>query len=272
MMTHHDSLVFYSLLFCPVTTPNPLTTTTGNPQAFQNHHNGNKLLLPSSSSVGANSNLASLFMSSEFRNLPIVSPDLPIREDITEKVLPSSAAGDGPTNQTQLSMMVANHIVQSLSDGGFARRQQPHLVPRPGKNSASPMNNMMICVVDRFVYCANCPTIVVLVILIIITVNCGVKSTGKPPPIPLIPSGGRRTSSETQQQQQGETGAGGGKLRLNKFVRRLHDMLQAEKHTGIVEWRRGLLVLNSTDAFAKHILPRHFNTRNFKTFRRQVRW
>jgi hypothetical protein len=59
--------------------------------------------------------------------------------------------------------------------------------------------------------------------------------------------------------------------RLNKFVRRLHDMLVQEKHSGIVEWRRGLLVLFSTDAFSKRILPKYFNTRNFKTFRRQVR-
>jgi hypothetical protein len=59
--------------------------------------------------------------------------------------------------------------------------------------------------------------------------------------------------------------------RLNKFVRRLHDMLVREKHSGIVEWRRGLLVLFSTDAFSKRILPKYFNTRNFKTFRRQVR-
>jgi HSF-type DNA-binding len=47
-------------------------------------------------------------------------------------------------------------------------------------------------------------------------------------------------------------------------------MLVAEKDGGIVEWRRGLLVLHSTDAFTKSILPKHFNTRNFKTFRRQV--
>ena len=47
-------------------------------------------------------------------------------------------------------------------------------------------------------------------------------------------------------------------------------MLVAEKDSGIVEWRRGLLVLHSTDAFAKTILPKYFNTRNFKTFRRQV--
>lgn len=58
--------------------------------------------------------------------------------------------------------------------------------------------------------------------------------------------------------------------RLNRFVRRLHDMLIREKNSGIVEWRRGLLVLFSTDAFSKRILPKYFNTRNFKTFRRQV--
>lgn len=61
-------------------------------------------------------------------------------------------------------------------------------------------------------------------------------------------------------------------MRLNKFVRRLHDMLVREKHTGIVEWRRGLLVLFSTDAFSKKILPKYFNTRNFKTFRRQLNY
>jgi len=61
-------------------------------------------------------------------------------------------------------------------------------------------------------------------------------------------------------------------LRLNKFVRRLHDMLQAQKDSGIVEWRRGLLVLHSTSAFAKQILPKYFNTRNFKTFRRQLNY
>jgi HSF-type DNA-binding len=60
--------------------------------------------------------------------------------------------------------------------------------------------------------------------------------------------------------------------RLNKFVRRLHDMLRAEKNGGIVEWRRrGLLVLHNTHLFAKTILPKWFSTRNFKTFRRQVR-
>lgn len=65
---------------------------------------------------------------------------------------------------------------------------------------------------------------------------------------------------------------GNGGCRLNKFVRRLHDMLQAEKDSGIVEWRRGLLVLHSTDAFSKAILPKYFNTRNFKTFRRQLNY
>lgn len=60
--------------------------------------------------------------------------------------------------------------------------------------------------------------------------------------------------------------------RLNKFVRRLHDMLQLEKESGVVEWRRGLLVLYSTDAFAKKLLPKYFNTKNFKTFRRQLNY
>jgi len=49
-------------------------------------------------------------------------------------------------------------------------------------------------------------------------------------------------------------------------------MLVREKNSGIVEWRRGLLVLFSTDAFSKRILPKYFNTRNFKTFRRQLNY
>jgi hypothetical protein len=84
-------------------------------------------------------------------------------------------------------------------------------------------------------------------------------------PLPLISNRIKKLSPP----QPNATGAVG--LRLNKFVRRLHDMLKAEKNSGIVEWRRGLLVLFSTDAFAKTILPKYFNTRNFKTFRRQVR-
>jgi hypothetical protein len=61
-------------------------------------------------------------------------------------------------------------------------------------------------------------------------------------------------------------------LRLNKFVKRLHDMLVAEKESGIVEWQKGLLVLHSTDAFTKKVLPKYFNTKNFKTFRRQLNY
>ncbi len=68
--------------------------------------------------------------------------------------------------------------------------------------------------------------------------------------------------------RRGNTGLGG--MRLNKFVRRLYDMLMAEKDSGIVEWRRGLLVLHSTDAFSKQILKKYFNTSSYKTFRRQV--
>lgn len=49
-------------------------------------------------------------------------------------------------------------------------------------------------------------------------------------------------------------------------------MLKAEESSGVVEWRKGLLVLHSTAAFAKNILPRYFNTRNFKTFRRQLNY
>mmetsp|Transcript_22261 Transcript_22261/g.27293 ORF Transcript_22261/g.27293 Transcript_22261/m.27293 type:complete len:371 (+) Transcript_22261:160-1272(+) len=63
-----------------------------------------------------------------------------------------------------------------------------------------------------------------------------------------------------------------GPARLNKFVRRLHDMLQSEQDSGIVEWRKGLLVLHSTDTFTKEILPTYFGTKNFKTFRRQLNY
>eukprot|EP00581_Thalassiosira_minuscula_P000337 CAMPEP_0183739732 /NCGR_PEP_ID=MMETSP0737-20130205/57816_1 /TAXON_ID=385413 /ORGANISM="Thalassiosira miniscula, Strain CCMP1093" /LENGTH=264 /DNA_ID=CAMNT_0025974599 /DNA_START=73 /DNA_END=867 /DNA_ORIENTATION=- len=61
-------------------------------------------------------------------------------------------------------------------------------------------------------------------------------------------------------------------VRLNKFVRRLHDMLTAERDGGIVEWRRGLLILHSISTFSKEVLPKYFNTRNFKTFRRQLNY
>ncbi len=63
-----------------------------------------------------------------------------------------------------------------------------------------------------------------------------------------------------------------GPSRLNKFVRRLHEMLLSEQNSGIVEWRKGLLVLHSTDAFTKNILPKYFGTKNFKTFRRQLNY
>lgn len=82
--------------------------------------------------------------------------------------------------------------------------------------------------------------------------------------IPLIPKMGKPLIQDDLNSS--------GSLRLNKFVRRLHDMLQAEKGSGVVEWRRGLLVLYSTDVFAKKILPKYFNTKNFKTFRRQLNY
>lgn len=63
-----------------------------------------------------------------------------------------------------------------------------------------------------------------------------------------------------------------GPTRLNKFVRRLHEMLLSEQNAGIVEWRKGLLVLHSTDVFTKQILPKYFGTKNFKTFRRQLNY
>ena len=49
-------------------------------------------------------------------------------------------------------------------------------------------------------------------------------------------------------------------------------MLCNERNTGLVQWRRGLLVLLDTKVFAKQILPKYFSTRNFKTFRRQLNY
>jgi Heat shock transcription factor len=84
------------------------------------------------------------------------------------------------------------------------------------------------------------------------------------PSVPIY-SSNRTCSSVSTAKRSGPT-------RLNKFVRRLHDMLETEKDSGIVEWRKGLLVLHSTAAFAKKILPKYFNTQNFKTFRRQLNY
>lgn len=99
-------------------------------------------------------------------------------------------------------------------------------------------------------------------------VNCSVKlgsvQKGLPPPMPFI----MEQSSSSHKPFR----AAGGSQRLNKFVRRLHDMLQGERDSGVVEWRRGLLVLYSTDAFAKKLLPKYFATKNFKTFRRQLNY
>jgi len=61
--------------------------------------------------------------------------------------------------------------------------------------------------------------------------------------------------------------------RPNKFVRRLHDMLVAEQGKGVVEWRRGLLILHATNsAFTGEILPKYFETTNYKTFTRQLNY
>jgi uncharacterized protein YlbG (UPF0298 family) len=49
-------------------------------------------------------------------------------------------------------------------------------------------------------------------------------------------------------------------------------MLSKERNNGVVEWRRGLLILHSIDAFTNNILPKYFNTKNFKTFRRQLNY
>jgi HSF-type DNA-binding len=86
-----------------------------------------------------------------------------------------------------------------------------------------------------------------------------------------VPAAGPTTPRSTATRRS-SVSSSGSSLRLNKFVRRLHDMLVTEKDGGIVEWRRGLLVLYSTTAFTKQILPKYFNTKNFKTFRRQLNY
>lgn len=93
---------------------------------------------------------------------------------------------------------------------------------------------------------------------------------GLPPHLPISPRDGK--SQSFRHSLESPPGTPGSGTRLNKFVRRLHDMLQAEKDSGVVDWRRGLLVLHSTDVFAKILLPKYFNTRNFKTFRRQLNY
>lgn len=49
-------------------------------------------------------------------------------------------------------------------------------------------------------------------------------------------------------------------------------MLSQEGSKGVVEWRRGVLVLLSIERFTEELLPKYFNTHNFKTFRRQLNY
>ncbi len=63
-----------------------------------------------------------------------------------------------------------------------------------------------------------------------------------------------------------------GALRMNKFVQRLHTALKIEYGNDTVSWKKGCLVLHSTETFATDILPKYFKTNNFKTFRRQLNY
>lgn len=49
-------------------------------------------------------------------------------------------------------------------------------------------------------------------------------------------------------------------------------MLTDEKGKGVVDWKQGVLILHSTEQFTAEVLPKYFNTRNFKTFRRQLNY
>jgi hypothetical protein len=109
------------VIFDAVSTPNPLTTPTS-----QNYND--KLLLPGAGD--GSSTLTSLFISSEFRTLPLVSPDYPARENIANKFASENLA----SNQKQMSLMVTRQVIE-MTDGGFSPRKQPSLVPSPGKIS-----------------------------------------------------------------------------------------------------------------------------------------
>jgi hypothetical protein len=170
-----------------------------------------------------------------YGDLPLVSPDYPQRATIE-----TSPSDETPCTQKE-SLSVTNEVLTMAMCTRFPREHRV-LAPRPGKKTIS------VAVLHR----------VSIHLTISSAVKAGTRSSGAPPPMPLIPN---RSKS---------VGFSGG-LRLNKFVRRLHDMLQAENDSGLVEWRKGLLVLYSTDAFAKKLLPKYFKTQNFKTFRRQVR-
>ena len=49
-------------------------------------------------------------------------------------------------------------------------------------------------------------------------------------------------------------------------------MLTQERSKGVLHWKRGVLVIYSMDKFTNELLPKYFNTRNFKTFRRQLNY
>lgn len=170
-----------------------------------------------------------------YGDLPLVSPDYPQRPTI-------QTSPNDETPCTELESECVTNEVLKLAIGTRFPREHRVLAPRPGKKIYG------VAVFQKaFLLNLSVPSIV----------KAGARSSGAPPSIPLMP-------------KRSKSGGSSGGLRLNKFVRRLHDMLQAEKDSGLVEWRKGLLVLYSTDAFAKELLPKYFKTQNFKTFRRQV--
>jgi hypothetical protein len=244
-----------------------MVTTFSTPRGPSTYGDYSGKTLTTSSGANNFGALASIMASPESLFPPntslLVSPDYIAQQDIC--YTGAHQAGTTATQKKQLSLIVSAVSALTSNDDTTMpsprrEQQQPALIPRPaGKDTP-----------QRF-KCSQKAYITILVCFLhlfaatLVQVKTG-QSEGLPPPPPLISNNGIKLSPAPQSNP---TGAAG--LRLNKFVRRLHEMLKAEKDSGIVEWRRGLLVLFSTDAFAKTILPKYFNTRNFKTFRRQVR-
>ena len=165
----------------------------------------------------------------------------------------------GPGKE-ELSLSITKEVITLTADGGKSPRspKKIQLAPRTG---TSMLHNTFALFFVAFAHTSNVAFSYYVLITIpspaIILIAPSQKLGIVPPP---SPSSSKRSKSTTS------TGSG----RLNKFVRRLYDMLAVEQGSGVVEWRRGLLVIYSTDSFTKKLLPKYFNTRNFKTFRRQL--
>jgi hypothetical protein len=176
----------------------------------------------------------------------LVTPEYPKKQTISTPDVVDDALAATDLAQHHRSLQNASEA----SSGSLAPPRnaiKAMLAPRPGESS--------ICLSRTVVLTLENTLFAQLLFLFLITAHAAAIPKGLPPPIPLI----------TSQKSKSICRPNSGGPRLNKFVRRLHDMILAEKDSGIVEWRRGLLVLFSTDIFAKKLLPKYFATKNFKT-------